>query len=419
MTFDRTSSLTSLLRSKRQERTALIDQAGAIQDRAAGQPLDPAAAREFDQLHLEARAIGQEIDRLQQQADAEQELRQLAPDARTAGREDRGGDDEPRSLDPFGNEVDAAEERRRRRQGEAEIRSFIHQRPVEGRSVLKTTVDVYPSAFGGLTEMLKTYGGVRQAGAHILSTTNGNDLLMPVIDDTANGAIIKAEAQLRSDVLDPVLTGKTLSAYLFDSKWVKFSIEALSDGAINWANVIMDQLSTRIARTVNAYMTNGTGIDEPEGVVTGSTLGVTAASATGFTALEVISLIHSIDPAYRSDPTFRLMMADSTLAHIRKFTDGNGRFLLSELGAGTPVSVLGTPVVINNEMPTLASGAGSKVILAGAFKHYVVRDVLLPRMVRADQLFIDNGLIGFKIFSRHDGKLVNTSAVKHLALAAA
>jgi hypothetical protein len=44
--------------------------------------------------------------------------------------------------------------------------------------------------------------------------------------------------------------------------------------------------------------------------------------------------------------------------------------------------------------------------------------VTAPYIVRADELFISDGLIGYKVFSRHDSNLADTRAVVTMALAA-
>ena len=57
-------------------------------------------------------------------------------------------------------------------------------------------------------------------------------------------------------------------------------------------------------------------------------------------------------------------------------------------------------------------------MLYGDFSWYWIRDVNGIVIQRLSELFAMNGQVGFLVFHRTDGKLVNTAAVKHLANAA-
>ena len=89
---------------------------------------------------------------------------------------------------------------------------------------------------------------------------------------------------------------------------------------------------------------------------------------------EIISLIHSVDPAYRKDPSFGIMFHDQILAVVRKLKDSVGRYLFEEGQNGAPDKAKGAPITINQNMPsTLASG--NKTMLCGAFSKFKIRYV--------------------------------------------
>ena len=48
-----------------------------------------------------------------------------------------------------------------------------------------------------------------------------------------------------------------------------------------------------------------------------------------------------------------------------------------------------------------------------------MRDVTGVTVVRATELFVGSGLVGFRVFSRHDANLTDANAIKYLKLAAA
>jgi HK97 family phage major capsid protein len=78
--------------------------------------------------------------------------------------------------------------------------------------------------------------------------------------------------------------------------------------------------------------------------------------------------------------------------------------------------LLGNPVYTDPDVPVMAASA--KSILYGDFSWYWIRDVNGILIQRLNELFAMNGQVGFIVFHRTDGKLVNTAAVKHLANAA-
>jgi HK97 family phage major capsid protein len=275
------------------------------------------------------------------------------------------------------------------------------------------------TVYSSLVTALKTFAGVREAGATILPTSDGNDLDVPRADDTNNTGQIVGEAVEDNSESDPDIGTVTLKAHKFDSKWIKVSIEMLQDAAYPLEQYVLGIAGERIGRSFNSYATTGTGIGQPKGILTAAGVGKTAAANNAVAYEEILDLVHSIDAGYRNAPGFRMMFHDTTLAAIRKLKDGDGRYIFAAGAAGAPSTILDHRYVVNNSMPQLSSGAGSKVIAAGDFARYFVRDVTGVIVRRAEELFIGQGLVGFRVFSRHDGNVVDANSIKTLALAAA
>jgi HK97 family phage major capsid protein len=73
----------------------------------------------------------------------------------------------------------------------------------------------------------------------------------------------------------------------------------------------------------------------------------------------LVDLVHSIDPSYRNQ-NCKFMLADATLAAVRKIKDTQGHPLWQpSVQAGVPDSLLAYPVVINQDMPVMAASAKS------------------------------------------------------------
>lgn len=251
--------------------------------------------------------------------------------------------------------------------------------------------------------------------ADIWRTTDGRPVSGPNVDDTGNEGDIVGEAASVSATQDPTFGEQTWNAYKLRSKKVVYSTEAEEDSVFNLPQILGEICGQRIGRGANRYLTTGTGTSQPEGVVIGSGLGVTAASATAFTADEVIQLFHSVDPAYRMNAVF--MLHDTTLSYIRqmKHTDGTYIYKFAEGGNNT---IYGRPFQVNNHMAS-ARTTGQKLVLFGDFSRMKVRQVREIRLRRYVELHGDNDQDAIQAFLRLDGKIQNsgTAPIKRLQLA--
>lgn len=250
-----------------------------------------------------------------------------------------------------------------------------------------------------------------------INSTDGRTFSIPTVDDTAVTAAAHTEGGAVTDDggKDVTFAQKQLGAFAFDTEWVRWSAELNSDSILNMESLLGELLGERLGRIANDKLTTGSGSSDVEGIVTNSVLGKTAAGAAAITADELIDLVHSVDPAYRSSTKTAIMINDSTLAAIRKLKDGDGNYLWSmgSYAAGIPQTILGYPVVVNTSMPSLATG--NKVALFGDMSKFFVRKVGGPALYIARERFApDFGILGY---IRFDGVLANPKAVKHLITA--
>lgn len=252
----------------------------------------------------------------------------------------------------------------------------------------------------------------------VINSADGRTFNIPTVDDTA----VTAEAHTEGGTVtddggkDVTFGQKSLGAYAFDSEWIRWSAELNADSILNMESLLGELIGERLGRIANSKLTTGSGSSEVEGIVTNSGAGVTAAATAAVTADEIIDLIHSVDPAYRTSASTAIMMNDSTLAAVRKLKDGNGNYLwqMGNYQAGIPQNILGYNVVVNQAMDSLA--AAKKVMLFGDMSKFYVRKVGAPSVYVARERFApDYGILGY---IRFDGVLANTGAIKHLITAA-
>lgn len=259
---------------------------------------------------------------------------------------------------------------------------------------------------------LLAFGGMRQV-AETMRTTSGNNMPWPTTNDTSNEGAILAENTAVSEQ-DITFGQVVFYAHKYSSKLIQVPVELLEDSAFDLASEIGRMLGERLGRITNRHFTVGTGAGQPEGIVPGSTLGVTAASATAITADELLGLVHSVDPSYRTAAGF--MLHDGILLHLRKLKDGNGQYLwASAMQAGAPDRLCGYPLTVNQHMQATVS-TGTKTIVFGQLSKYKIRDVAGVRLVRLNERYADADQVGFLAFSRHDGHLLDAGVapVKHM-----
>lgn len=270
-----------------------------------------------------------------------------------------------------------------------------------------------------IVESMKAHGPMYSSNLfNVINDTSGNTFNIPTIDDTGSGLLPVAHTEggavTDDNGKDASFGQKTLSAYAFNTEWIKWSAELNTDSVLNMENFLGRLLGERMARIANAKLTTGSGSSDVEGIVTNTVAGVTAASATAVTADEIIDLVHSIDPAYRQG-SVAFMMNDATLAAVRKLKDGQNNYLwqMGNYQQGVPQNLLGYDVVVNQDMAGIATG--NKSMLFGDMSYFYVRKVGQPAIYVAREKYApDFGILGY---IRFDGCLSNTAAIKHLVQA--
>lgn len=279
---------------------------------------------------------------------------------------------------------------------------------------------------------LKYFGGMRSV-ANILATSNGYPIAWGTMDDTVNTGEIIAE-NVVATTSDLVFGQVTINAYKFSSKIIPVSLEILQDAAVDVETIVMNAIAMRIGRAQNTFFTTGTGTAQPQGVVTGSALGVTTAVNNAITYDNVIDTFHSVDVAYRASPNCAWMMNDLTYAVLKKLKDSQGRPIwlpTTESGFNLPAGAVqsmpgqqngtieGRQIVINNDMAVIATVA--KVVLFGDFSKYLIRDVMDTLILRfTDSAYASKGQVGFLAWARADGRVIDftpTAAIKYLQMA--
>lgn len=408
----------SELRSKQEQLVA--DARAALAEIKDDTP--EARATELNEQHDRAMA---EYDRIEARIGREQKLADREAELNAA--DDRRPNGEDRSVNG-GRQEDAAEVRA------AAFRSYLRHglddMPAEQRKIVREmrAQGVGTDSKGGylvpegfmaeLVKSLKAWGPMLDPGiTRVLTTTTGNSIPWPTMDDTSNeGALIGENTQVTESEL--AFGTKTLDAYKYTSGVVLVSAELLQDSAIDVEGTVRAAMAERIGRIGNRHLTVGTGSNQPNGIVTAATAVTGVAAAAAITFDNLIDLFHAVDPAYRDDPSTRWMFNDGTLKALRKIKDAEDRYVWqpADVRTGAPATILEKPYSINQAVAAI--GASNKSVVFGAFNRYVVRMVREFAIRRLVERYADYDQTGFIGFTRLDGELLDAAAVKTLQHAA-
>lgn len=386
--------------------------------------IDEARAKELESQHDAAMA---ELDKIEAQIEREKKL--AAIEERIETERERRRPLPPRADDPE-NDADKPTYRSvfAKVMGGAmpydlddEERAILRQgvRKFETRAQTTTTTaggyTVPVELANMLIKSMLAWGPMYDPGiTSEMMTASGGTIYIPTVDDTAVPAVGHTEATALTDDggSDVTFGRKQLDAYGYDTEFVRWSWELDMDSIFNMEQLLTDLLGERVGRIANSQLTVGTGSSAPNGIVTASSLGVTAAAAAAITMDEVIDLEHSVDPAYRQSPKCRYMFNDTTLKSLRKLKDSNGLYLWSQgdVTKGVAPTLNGRPYSINQAMASPATG--NRTMLFGDFGKYYVRKVGDPIIgVLRERFWPDLGIAGL---IRFDGELGDAAAVKHL-----
>jgi len=286
------------------------------------------------------------------------------------------------------------------------------------RLVLKRSAQSTTSGAGGYTipqgflaeleKKLLYYNNLRSV-SRVIRTDTGNPLPFPVTDDTGNPATVGAENTAPSETA-MTFTQVLLGSYRYESL-VLTSNELLRDSGLDLASEIGGMLGERIGRKETTDFTTGNGTTAPEGVVTGSSAGVTGATTTTITLANIMGLIGSLDYAYQQGASF--MMHQAIWNTILQLADSQSRPLFLDLLNGNAPKLLGYPVVINNAMAS-SIAASAKTILFGDFSKHMIRDIGDIEIIRLNERYADKYQTGFLAINRCDAKVMQSSAIKRI-----
>jgi HK97 family phage major capsid protein len=199
----------------------------------------------------------------------------------------------------------------------------------------------------------------------------------------------------------------------------------LNDSAYDVASFVIDSIGQQFGVTESGDFVIGDGVGKASGFLScpmAATSDATrpfgtvekfGAGGTSFTVDTLIDLVGKLAPRYRKNAAF--VMHPDTATSVRKLkATGSGDYLWQpSTTAGQPDTLLGIPVGLDVNMPTVAAGSYS-VAVADWKKFYAVVDIGRPTILRDP--YTSKGNVLFYSERRVGGGVVDSNAGKVLVM---
>ena len=206
--------------------------------------------------------------------------------------------------------------------------------------------------------------------------------------------------------------------------------ETLEDAYVNLASDLAEEAGIGFAEGAGSEFAIGDGVGKAKGITAYTTVanasyawgsvgyiasGAAGAFATSAPADELVQLQHSLKQQYRPGAVF--VMSDGTLSSVRQMKDGSGSYYLwqSDPTAGFGGRLLGSPVEVDDNMPTIAANSLS-IAYGNIARAYKVVNRAGTTVIRDNITSI--GQTKFNFRRRFGGGIYNFEALKLMKFAA-
>lgn len=260
-----------------------------------------------------------------------------------------------------------------------------------------------------IIKQMRDLSVVLEANATVINTASGETLLIPQSGNWSAATIVGEGSAISTS--EPSFGQTSIGAFKYGFL-AQAAPELLTDSAFDVEGYVAEQGGDALGQGMGAHFVTGTGTGQPQGIMTGATIGKTTAAIAAVTADELFDAYHSVLRPYRRDAVW--LFNDSTVAALRKLKDTTNQYLWQPgLQLGQPDTLLGRPVLTDPAIAALGTGN-----LFGGFgdvkRAYLVRLTGGIRVERSSDYAFNTDLITYKFIARADGRVVDSSAFKTL-----
>ena len=196
---------------------------------------------------------------------------------------------------------------------------------------------------------------------------------------------------------------------------ILISDELLEDSGFDMEKYILKRFEESFAKAEEEAFFTGDGNGKPLGIIHQAEVGKVVDKAKELDFDDIIDLIYSVEEPYRKNGV--LIVSEDTALALKKLRIYRGYpAWIPSLEKDLPDTLLGYPVYVSNNLPSLKSG--NKPILFGDFSYYWIGECGKRSIKRLLERYADHGQVGYIGSERIDAKLVLPEAVKALKIKA-
>lgn len=195
----------------------------------------------------------------------------------------------------------------------------------------------------------------------------------------------------------------------------KIGEDLLMDAGTNLEALLSDLLAREAAETEDDAFANGTGDanGQPQGILgdTRITQTVTAATLGEVSTDDLINLQYAVPSQFRRNGVY--VASSAVEAVVATLKDQTGRYLWQpSLAADRPATFAGRPWYTQDGLPGFGDGTTpARTMFFGDVRQgYVILDRMRMSVKRLEELYAEDGLIGFRVVHRVGGAVIRPKA---------
>lgn len=277
-----------------------------------------------------------------------------------------------------------------------------------------TSVLAHQGFWDRLTRALKAFDALFDSSVcTIVETDTGAPMVLPSLDDTGNAAEPITETTEEQPEADPIMAAIMSIPPTYRTGAITVSLELLQDAGFPISDVLSAAMAIRLARGIGPNLVSallGSAVIGATAVGSSANSGGSETGANSIGWVDLVSLVRSVDPAYRATEKVNWLMNSDTLLSIDSVINKNGQPMIHPVydAQGRRI-LLGYPVAICPSMPDI--GASNTPVAFGATGYFVTRTVkATTRLQTYYEQYITQGKIGFRTFMRANGQLMAVSS---------
>lgn len=194
----------------------------------------------------------------------------------------------------------------------------------------------------------------------------------------------------------------------------KMSRELFADARASMIDYVANIFARAFRVEEDKVFMAGDGVGKPKGIRT-YTITSTAQAGASLAGDDLVKLFYSLPSQYRDRATW--LLPNGVISLIRLLKDTNGRYVWTDGFADAAPTLLGRPVVEQNDIPTnLGAGTNESEIFLGDLSYYLIgdREEIGVETTTVGAGAFENHQVAFKTWERIDGQLGLTDGFRKL-----